>query len=581
MRFDRYALLFLAGAALSGLASCTDETGQDSLTENGEMIFSARVSPAQTKVTENAWDGDERIGVEAGGEVNAYTIDALGNMTPEDGAFRWEGEPFTLKAWCPLTADDIDLTDQSTEEKFFGCDLLASSAEAGSKRVHFTFSHRMTRMWWELSQTDGYTEQEVNDAVVTFFGYGEVSYEGGVLTPAGEPEAEISVYNVVSGDLRAGQAMMVPCDMWEKPLIRIEIGGDTYVYTPSRSDANDAEKNTGVLKPGIWQKYYLAVNREMLTVDVDMASSGIGWESGSLGEVVDARYRVTVPAEVAGLENYSEVGLSDGYVTDKEAGFKVTYIENVPSGGLVCDGSCEVSRTENPDGTVTFSFSDVKSDLVLSHTDEYVETGYYFYSDGTYGSEYKENAVGVVFYAGQHPTDDPAYYDGLGTIHGYVVALTDESEEGGGSGFRWKTDASIDMTKGADDPEYGVADGNTELYIGYADTRYLLDKAQNNGGSAIVPAAAASETKNAADKIPGTSGWYLPSRTQLLDIASLAGLPFDGYSPLTDIYWSASFDGNGMNAYVVQFDAAGAVANEREFYRASDSLQKVRLILTF
>lgn len=52
----------------------------------------------------------------------------------------------------------------------------------------------------------------------------------------------------------------------------------------------------------------------------------------------------------------------------------------------------------------------------------------------------------------------------------------------------------------------------------------------------------------------------------------------DGYTALDGTYWDSSFDGDA-NAYIVVF-GSGAISSP-DFYRAVDSEQKVRLILTF
>lgn len=43
--------------------------------------------------------------------------------------------------------------------------------------------------------------------------------------------------------------MMVPCEMWEKPLIKVEIGGNVFIYTPSKQNANDVSKRQATFCP--------------------------------------------------------------------------------------------------------------------------------------------------------------------------------------------------------------------------------------------------------------------------------------------------------------------------------------------
>ena len=131
---------------------------------------------------------------------------------------------------------------------------------------------------------------------------------------------------------------------------------------------------------------------------------------------------------------------------------------------------------------------------------------------------------------------------------------------------------------GADFPEHGIREGKTTQYLGYLNTKYLIAKAAV-AEATTVPAASTSTNKNSNSLIPGTSGWYLPSHTQLRDLATLAGKTFTNYSALNGTYWDSTFDSD-PNAYIVVFNENGAISST-DFYRAVDSEQKVRLILTF
>ena len=143
------------------------------------------------------------------------------------------------------------------------------------------------------------------------------------------------------------------------------------------------------------------------------------------------------------------------------------------------------------------------------------------------------------------------------------------------SAFKWK-EGEGDLYSD-EYPEIGIDGGNTSKYIGYQNTKYLIDKAKTQTET-TVPAASTSTAKNSSSVINGTSGWYLPSHTQLKDLESLAGFSGDGYTALDGTYWDSSFDSDA-NAYIVVF-ASGAISST-EFYRAVNSDQKVRLILTF
>lgn len=570
----------VCGLCLGVAASCSLSDWHGDNGSGEEVRLFAQIGEAVTRMNGNTWEGGERIGVLAdNGQRKVYTVEnASGSMVAEDEPFIWEGDEFGLKAWYPYTDGAIDLTDQSAAAGHYGCDLLYSEAVAtDSRSVNFQFTHQMTCVWWMLQNAPEYTPEEIANAQVYFYGYGSVSNADGKISPVGKEDRRISTYRLNDN---TGQAMMVPGEVWDKPLIEVVIGGDTYLYTPTHGNDTD-NRNTGVLKPNTMQQYYLQISREQLTVSMESVAWG-GSETVGEDAVKDSKFKVNIPAEVSGLDDYDVIGVDEnGYISDAATGFSVTYRESEPSGGLYHDGLCDRHRTADAGaGTVTFSFTDVRSDISLSHTLEYMEVGYYFYNDGTYGPDYDaEKTVGVIFGIGKHSTDDVSLYDGkISEIHGYVVALSDEVPEDGSAGFQWRN-GNADMTKGPDDPEYGVRDGKTTAYIGYAGTQYLIAKAVAAGEGTAVPAASASVAKNDGAPITGTSGWYLPSRTQLLDIAVLGSKTLNGYSAMDGMYWTSSFDNNGTNAYVVVF-GDGAIANET-FYIGSDTQQKVRTILTF
>lgn len=273
------------GAVISAsllLGACGSDAASDPYPEMGEICFTARVGDgAETRITGSAWDGDELIGMKVKETTKTYTVDTAGKLSIADEPFLWEGTNFDLLAWCPITSSQILLTDQTTDEKFYDCDLLVSTATVGSKNVHLRFRHQMTRMWWELRTFSGYTQEEMKQAEVTLLGYGSVIYHEGQVTPIGSADQPIAGRSADDGNNRRGEAMMAPCEMWEKPLIRLEIGGDVFTYTPSKANADDADKKKGDLLPGVWQKYYLSVDKGQLIVEMEYDTSIDEWDYNS------------------------------------------------------------------------------------------------------------------------------------------------------------------------------------------------------------------------------------------------------------------------------------------------------------
>lgn len=571
----------VCGLCLGVAASCSLSDWHGDNGSGEEVRLFAQIGEAVTRMNGNTWEGGERIGVLAdNGQRKVYTVEnASGSMVAEDEPFIWEGDEFGLKAWYPYTDGAIDLTDQSAAAGHYGCDLLYSEAVAtDSRSVNFQFSHQMTCVWWMLQNAPEYTPEEIANAQVYFYGYGSVSNADGKISPVGKEDRRISTYRLNDN---TGQAMMVPGEVWDKPLIEVVIGGDTYLYTPTHGNDTD-NRNTGVLKPNTMQQYYLQISREQLTVSME----SVAWDgSETVGEdaVKDSKFKVNIPAEVSGLDDYDVIGVDEnGYISDAATGFSVTYRESEPSGGLYHDGLCDRHRTADAGaGTVTFSFTDVRSDISLSHTLEYMEVGYYFYNDGTYGPDYDaEKTVGVIFGIGKHSTDDVSLYDGkISEIHGYVVALSDEPGTYIWSDYWTSAESDLKLYIDGEYPEAPVSGGNTTKYIGYANTEYLIDKVSEWGKT--VPAASASVSKNESCPVNNTSGWYLPSHAQLKDVATLAGMTILNYTHLTGNYWVSTLDNDNGNAYQVAFDSDGFLNTSVNFFAGIGAGNKVRPILTF
>lgn len=574
---------YIVGAALVlGMYACTVDKELE-YSHDGDISFSANVGKMRSRVLNNQWEGDEQIGVSLGENTTsfkAYSIATDGTMSTTEEPYQWEGTPVNITAWTPLTDQEINLTDQTTEQKLYDCDLLFCQTQAESKEVHLQFNHQMTKMLYMLQGHGAYTDEEAKNARIYFLGYGAVTYTKGIINPIGDVNTPINPHRI---DDTNGEAIMVPCEMWDKPLIKVEIGGDTHYYTPRKSTIVDGkteeERKTGVLTPGAQQKYYIWVDKKGLTVN--MESSSIGWDNETIkdDEITDSKFKVVIPEEISGLTGYSLQGIENDFIADATNGFSITYTKSKVSDGIDFEGMCDRKRTVNTEAnTVTFSFTNIHSDIKLAYMPEYMEVGYYFYNDGTYGDTYKENqTVGIIYKIGQHSTDDVNNYQGtsISEIHGYVVALDDEKNSSNTSAFKWKEGEGTLHSK--EYPEFGIGGGNTTQYIGYQNTKYLIEKAKTQTET-TVPAASTSTAKNSPSVISGTSGWYLPSHTQLKDLKSLESISKQGYTALDGTYWDSSFDGDA-NAYIVVFGSG--VISSTDFYRAVDSEQKVRLILTF
>lgn len=520
------------GLATLGIISCSTENNLGS-SENESIKFSAGIGNFTSRVANNLWEGDEIIGVSIGEETKAYHITASGEMSTED-PYSWDDTPVEINAWTPLTDQDIPLTDQSTEEKFYNCDLLACHTTATSANVQLAFSHQMTKMEYMLQTHIGYTDEEAKQAKVYFLGYGAVTYSQGTITPIGEANATITPHR--SDDIN-GAAIMAPCEMWGKPLIRVEIGGDVYVYTPKKGVDSDLQKNTGVLVAGARQQYFLQVSKTRL--QVTMQSSSVAWDNETIANdgIADSKFKINLDEKVQSLQP-TLTNIDNNFISNST--FSLSYTET-GIGGLICEGICDMVRTTS--GTThTYTFSNIASDIQIRYIDEYVAVGDYYYSDGTWGSEAKKQdctTLGRVFKVGMDESDDIKNYDGLSKIRGYVVCTPTSIPNGS---YAWIKAADgnyksyLSQLNGLTEDDRQ----NTEKYLGYQLTKGI-ESALNTFTSDNSEETLATEFplydtfKNLNLGSPdNSSGWYIPSIAQLQDIMS-SGIYNDN-----DSYWSSN-----------------------------------------
>lgn len=579
MRNYSFGLILLS--CMGGM-SCTREADID-MTDTDGVVFSANIGQASRR-GDNSWTGGELIGMQVGESVKTYRISdaATGAMVTDDEPYTWTSGEYQLHAWSPYTDKSISLTDQSDAEKMFACDLLECNTTVNAQSVQLTFKHKMTRVWYELQQFPGYTDEEANNAVISYYGHSSIKYTEGIIDKEGEPNSEILPRKI---DDRHGEAILVPGEMWNKPFIKVVIGGDTYVYTPKHTVATDEERQTGVLKEGYNQRYYLKVSKK--GIEVSMESSSVGWDSETIDGVTDGKYKAEIPSN---LNNPQITGVENGIITGADNSFSISYTEN-GNGGLLYEGNCTVQRTT--DGTShTYTFSKIASDIKVSYTSEYLKVGKYYYSNGTFGDEaVKEGCetVGLVYKLGvsknEYDTDQIDNYSGseLKSITGYVVSLTSSTNK-----FSWAQGDNLETEfasfENSDDEE--KSEGT--MYKGYIYTKAIETALINTAEKSPFWTA----FKNLIKTLPtpeGTSGWYIPSVAQLQDIANSEIATTINF---TDSYYSSNIyhvnvtegmdNPHGANAndhsYVLRYNV-GDKSISADY--PSDAKGKLIVILTF
>lgn len=520
-----------------GGMSCTREADID-MTDTDRVVFSANIGQASRR-GDNSWTGGELIGMQVGESVKTYRISdaTTGAMVTDDEPYTWTSGEYQLHAWSPYTDKSISLTDQSDAEKMFACDLLECNATVNAKSVQLTFKHKMTRVWYELQQFPGYTDEEANNAVISYYGHSSIKYTEGIIDKEGEPNSEILPRKI---DDRHGEAILVPGEMWDKPFIKVVIGGDTYVYTPKHTVATDEERWTGVLKEGYNQRYYLKVSKK--GIEVSMESSSVGWDSETIDGVTDGKYKAEIPSN---LNNPQITGVENGIITGADNSFSISYTEN-GNGGLLYEGNCTVQRTT--DGTShTYTFSKIASDIKVSYTSEYLKVGKYYYSNGTFGDEAVKGGcetVGLVYKLGasknEYDTDQIDNYSGseLKSITGYVVCI-DSRVISIESGLGWKKDDGTYNGTEFDSWENNEERYNATTFNGYQFTQEIAEKLQS---SDINNFPLWQTFKGLNLQAPeNTSGWYIPSIEQIKDVVS------------ADIHDKVTFTGNYYSSNIYYY----------------------------
>ena len=518
-----------------GGMSCTREADID-MTDTDGVVFSANIGQASRR-GDNSWTGGELIGMQVGESVKTYRISdaTTGAMVTDDEPYTWTSGEYQLHAWSPYTDKSISLTDQSDTEKMFACDLLECNATVNAKSVQLTFKHKMTRVWYELQQFPGYTDEEANNAVISYYGHSSIKYTEGIIDKEGEPNSEILPRKI---DDRHGEAILVPGEMWDKPFIKVVIGGDTYVYTPKHTIATDEERQTGALKEGYNQRYYLKVSKK--GIEVSMESSSVGWDSETIADngIVDSKFKINLDEAVQNL-NPTLTNIDNNFFISGPT-FSLSYTES-NIGGLICEGICDMVRTTS--GTThTYTFSNIASDIQIRYIDEYVAVGDYYYSDGTWGSEATKQdctTLGQVFKVGMDDTDAIENYNGLSKIRGYVVCTSSSIPN---NTYAWIKTADGNYKSYLSQLEGLTEDDrqNRKKYLGYQLTKgietaltHFTSNTPEETLETEFPLYYTFKSLN-LESPANSSGWYIPSIAQLQDIKS-SGI-YNG----SDLYWSSN-----------------------------------------
>lgn len=583
--------------AMCCAVSCTSEqiTNEGSLLpeKTYPLLFNVAVDGHESRAGgKDTWAPDDQVGVQLGTKQAVYKITSSGTaLEPKDAenTLYWENSDKALvKAWYPAEKkENWDISDQSSGYTSFDClyaekemDFMSTGEEA---TLHFT--HLMSKVECTVNSDASLTVLKVR-----FFGASKLNFEAGVLTASSglveiTPESDNGKYT----------AILYPRQMQNQYFIVVYCDGSTFVYKPtSETDGN--------LQAGKLHKYEIKVVKG----EVNVSASGVtSWnEDVSEQDAVQKRsYHVIFPESlqsddyvITDLSDNTPVAVQNNSFNVSSSGFSIAYTATDLSKGFsILKGIGDVNRTYSSEGSdikYTFSFTNLKRDLTLSYG-EYIQVGDYYFSDNTCSAlPTKDGAtcIGIVFHVGAGSGDSKENYaETLASsgIRGYAVALKDAHESAGIWGPR-------NFVEGIESSESYVYS-----YLGYKNS--MLVKSLPNFGDAVINEPMKPDTywafKVAFDYTvsapEGTSGWYLPSIGQLVDISKISGIETlmssaGGHGFKTDHvvneygakggYWSSS-EKKDTDAWYFSFEDMNCTAwsKNQEFAAVS----YVRPVLTF
>lgn len=443
-----------------------------------------------------------------------------------------DGFANTSSSYTFMMPDDVSTqTDNGTTDHLKSGLAMVATGELNAEDTNIHFGHKTSLMRFGVTNTSSkeyYTIESIK-LVSTVDCFGKEYTYSADNEEYTSLQKEI-VLNIVNGvelppniSLKAYTLAMRGEDIIDDADFYIEAtlkGGGTIVRSQT---FKGREINAGVNKPdalngNYWLPgYYYSFLLDLKEDRLEFESVTCGaWNKETLGDndVVDAKLSSEIASEVSSLSGYSVEGIeSNGLITDSEEGFKISYTENGYA-GLTWEGTCEVERVETGN-MQTYTFSQIKSDIKVTYLPN-IEVGYYFYDNGTWGTEPEKDGcetLGVVFKV-EKDANDQSDYNMLSKVRGYVVCTT-------------YTDATQrKWVDGQTDSEYverlkkiEISSNDDEResdFSGYKRTMDINQALSDLESTWESKAPFWYAFKNVGIKAPeNTSGWYIPTVAQL------------------------------------------------------------------
>lgn len=307
MNHQKLNIIPLAAALLLLSACSNDEPGNSTLPEGDYPLrLTATVGLPQSRAGgKDDWQGGEEIAVSVSNYTGKYVLDGTGNATASGTPYYWKDtSPATVRAWYPYAVGQQthDISDQS--QGYSSLDFLY--AEAGGSYaapVSLAFIHQMAKVSYTLVKGDGITDVDLSAATVTLFGDKSVRVKDGkiISTAASKTDEIVTYQDAVSF---TGSAVMVPQNMTGSPMIKVNVNGTEFIYTP----ASEADGN---LQSGFNHNYTITVKGN--GIQVEKVISGAWIDGGSQDISPDMIiYDGTETGPKQGDYVYSDGTFSDG-----------------------------------------------------------------------------------------------------------------------------------------------------------------------------------------------------------------------------------------------------------------------------
>ena len=648
----KYLYLIPAGIVictiLSVISSCSEDDNPPGDTlPAGKYPMTFTTSVGELVVTRGTadnsqWAGTEEVAIQLGndaanyGEIKEYKAAIGGELTPADNVpLYWRNTTETVTAWYPYSIERPTTftvqADQNTEPNYQTSDFLYTTGThtyKSSDACALVFNHLSAKVVINLKgDGNGITDSEIANAKVSIINQSLTSGQiggNGKVTAADAGTAAVTPKKLASattGYQQTVQALLVPQVVRNKKFIEVTIGENDdarhYYYTPTEVAFDSGTQYT----------YNITVKREELEVTTEANGSWTNVADDT--DAPEATFNIYLAELKTGTGittakvtdgNNNVLTATNGVYTTSSKTVKIVYTVNndydlwnfTPE---VKEGFCTPQGVTANGNDYTYTLTDICTDVWLSNIEpttqpKKVNVGDYYYSDGTWSTDYKtdKTCIGIVFYAGVGTGDQASNYGGTiasTKIHGYVVALKDAHASPGAWGTRL-----------VDENKAGRNSRSTTDYDGYSNTTHIrnigddynnTDVSQPLKNSQYWAFKVASVYQPVSSITPAaptsSSGWYLPSYAQINAVCRLnmdtqltatGGTKLSAhtgnyrywssteYSEFNAYYYSSYTDTDHKNQYAKSNDLNEVEQKDPSRYNyLNDSKSYVRAILTF